>query len=269
MLGYIILIVIGILIVVASFLIPDKATGIIDEKKQTERIDELIEAEFNKSRESLSNEIDETINDRVDKAERSLERISNDKIMAVNEYAETVLNDIVKNHEETVFMYSMLNDKHEELKSTLTTVEESAKMTREALDAMNRAKDTADKVRLEQEQMLTQAKSEHEELLNEVKKHKEELEQKSEELKNVEANIEASREERIIAKKEAQKTKERKINKTTANAMPELSFIKNSSKDKIAALYKEGKSDIAIAKELGIGVGEVKLVTKFLQTVNM
>ena len=33
-----------------------------------------------------------------------------------------------------------------------------------------------------------------------------------------------------------------------------------NNNEKILALHKKGKSNIAIAKELGLGVGEVKLV---------
>jgi DNA-binding NarL/FixJ family response regulator len=33
-----------------------------------------------------------------------------------------------------------------------------------------------------------------------------------------------------------------------------------NNNDRILALHKEGKSNMAIAKELGLGVGEVKLV---------
>ena len=34
----------------------------------------------------------------------------------------------------------------------------------------------------------------------------------------------------------------------------------NNKNDKILSLHAEGKSNVAIAKELGLGVGEVKLV---------
>ena len=46
---------------------------------------------------------------------------------------------------------------------------------------------------------------------------------------------------------------------------PEISFNPHSpgsrnSNDRILELHKEGKSNMAIAKELGLGIGEVKLV---------
>jgi len=40
-----------------------------------------------------------------------------------------------------------------------------------------------------------------------------------------------------------------------------------SNKEKILALYKEGKSNVAIAKELGLGVGEVKLIIDLFKGV--
>ena len=40
-----------------------------------------------------------------------------------------------------------------------------------------------------------------------------------------------------------------------------------SNKEKILALYKEGKSNVAIAKELGLGIGEVKLIIDLFKGV--
>jgi DNA-binding NarL/FixJ family response regulator len=46
----------------------------------------------------------------------------------------------------------------------------------------------------------------------------------------------------------------------------DISFMENgqenggNNNEQILKLYKQGKSKIAIAKELGLGVGEVKLV---------
>ena len=48
-----------------------------------------------------------------------LERVTNEKIMAVNEYSDTVLEEINKNHKEVLFLYDMLNDKHDNLKNTV------------------------------------------------------------------------------------------------------------------------------------------------------
>ena len=63
-------------------------------------------------RAQVQDKVEETSEDVVEKAERSLERLTNEKIMAVNEYSDTVLQEIHKNHEEAMFLYDMLNNKH-------------------------------------------------------------------------------------------------------------------------------------------------------------
>ena len=41
----------------------------------------------------------------------------------------------------------------------------------------------------------------------------------------------------------------------------------NNSNEKILSLYRQGLSKVAIAKELGLGVGEVKLVIDLFQGI--
>lgn len=47
-------------------------------------------------RAQVQDKVEETSEDVVEKAERSLERLTNEKIMAVNEYSDTVLQEIHK-----------------------------------------------------------------------------------------------------------------------------------------------------------------------------
>lgn len=56
----------------------------------------------------------------MEKTERVMEKTSNEKIMAINEFSNTVLEQIGKNHKEAVFLYDMLNDKHDKLKNTVS-----------------------------------------------------------------------------------------------------------------------------------------------------
>ncbi len=59
--------------------------------------------------------IDETVEASAEKTERFLERETNEKIMAIQEYSDTVLESMHKTHNEIMFLYNMLNDKHTEL----------------------------------------------------------------------------------------------------------------------------------------------------------
>ncbi|MBO4415326.1 MAG: hypothetical protein J5824_05005 [Lachnospiraceae bacterium] len=59
----------------------------------------------------------------IAESEDKLETISNDKIIAVGEYSDQVLEKINSNHKEVVFLYQMLNEKEEELKATAIKLE--------------------------------------------------------------------------------------------------------------------------------------------------
>ncbi len=55
----------------------------------------------------------------MNNTERELSKVSNEKIMAVSEYSDTVLAEIDKNHKEAMFLYDMLNDKHKDIGRTI------------------------------------------------------------------------------------------------------------------------------------------------------
>jgi myosin heavy subunit len=84
-----------------------------------EEIRKMVSAEVENVRDKVSDIVDETVNYAIEKSERAMERITNEKIMAVNEYSDTVLDEINKNHQEVVFLYDMLNDKHDKLMTSI------------------------------------------------------------------------------------------------------------------------------------------------------
>lgn len=112
------LIVIGIVFVLGSFFIKDKLSN-----KDLDTITDLTEKELkiivDKQLKSADTKVGEYVDDAIDlctdKTKRDLERTTNEKIMAINEYSDTVLEAINKSHNEVMFLYSMLNDKHTEL----------------------------------------------------------------------------------------------------------------------------------------------------------
>ncbi len=119
-----------------SFLIKGKVEK-EDEGQQVdaELVRSFIEKEMEDAKERVSEVVDETLEYAVEKTERASERISNEKIMAISEYSETVLADINKSHQEVMFLYDMLNDKHNNLKETVKHVDKTAKEAEEAANA--------------------------------------------------------------------------------------------------------------------------------------
>ena len=55
-----------------------------------------------------------------------MEKECNEKIMAISEYSDTVVEDMNKTHNEIMFLYSMLNDKHTELTGFSAKLQELA-----------------------------------------------------------------------------------------------------------------------------------------------
>lgn len=209
----VILLIAGILIFIGSFLLPAGRTdsGEIDTDVAKQEIHGLIEEEMKIVRAQVQDKVEETSEDVVGKAERSLERLTNEKIMAVNEYSDTVLQDIHKNHEEVMFLYDMLNDKHANIKATVSKLDKAVKA---AEDKAKTIEDTPT------------------------------------------AKTEESEED--VSPVEPVKTEE--------TASPEIGFMGETAEEgqnnneKILEMHRQGKSTVAIAKELGLGVGEVKLV---------
>ena len=125
----VILLIAGIVIFIGSFLLPSGKTeeSGINKEAAKEEIRGLVEEEMLTVRSQMQDKMEETSEDALDKAERSLERLTNEKIMAVNEYSDTVLQEIHKNHEEAMFLYDMLNSKHANIKDTVSRMDKAVK----------------------------------------------------------------------------------------------------------------------------------------------
>ncbi len=130
------LLVFGVGAFAGSFLIKEKTKESEGGQKiDPELIRSVIDKEMRDAKERVTEVVDETLEYAVEKTERASERISNEKIMAINEYSETVLADINKSHQEVMFLYDMLNDKHNNLKETVKHVDKTAKEAEEAANA--------------------------------------------------------------------------------------------------------------------------------------
>lgn len=130
----IVLLLAGVVAVVASFFVPDKEDR-EDKKdiaKKQEQIRRLMETELDGMKLRVNEATNETVETSMEKSERALEKITNDKIMAVSEYATTVMEEIDRNHKEVMFLYDMLNDKQTDVKNSLRHAEDAVKEVNEA-----------------------------------------------------------------------------------------------------------------------------------------
>lgn len=217
------LLLIGCVFMVGSFFVSEKLSG-----TEINRIAELSDNELKriigKGMENAENQIDTVVEDKVDEAaekvEIALERESNMKIMAINEYSDTVMDSMKRTHDEIMFLYSMLNDKHTELTSLTGDLQRLAA-----------------NIRNMQENVPTQTET-------------------YKASKSVEPTTSETYLEKAVAAKESY---EEKPTQEKEEKMEFFGEAVNHN-DTILALYKEGLSKVDIAKKLSLGVGEVSLV---------
>lgn len=191
------LLIAGIAMIIGSFFLVDKFSNKELEKiwkNSSEEISKITAQELENAKAKVGEVLDDVFGAAEEKAERQFEKISNEKIMAVNEYSETVLEEINKNHKEVVFLYSMLCDKQDEVKEMI---------------AVSRAK-------VEQNPVLQPA----------------------------------PREQEIM--------EEQEIVQEQIYEAEDVGMVNNNQR--ILELYQQGKPPVEIARELGLGFGEVKLV---------
>jgi len=321
----ILLLILGAVIFIASFIVPESKSELdaADKQLTQEKLQELLQEEMKNVRSQVADAVDETVHYSMEKTERGLERLTNEKMTAVSEYAQTVLEDIHKNHEEVMFLYDMLNNKHENLKETATEVsmavkEASVKVSE--LDAARAAEPEIDPD-VPVEPVMEDARTgepiveetfepislsgieklkRREDSLHEMDKAAESVVKKAiaqspvipkekkpapaEEKDEKSTEPAVKTEEKPAAKPVAEpvkkekpakpaESKPKKTAKAKTEAKPQQTqesgdialslqpITDNSNKnERVLALHKQGKSNVAIAKELGLGVGEVKLI---------
>ncbi len=286
----IVLLVLGTAVFIVSFLLPagrketQKAVQ-IDE----EAIREVIEKEVDEAKSKISDVVEETVTYSMEKAERSMERLTNEKMLAVNEYSDTVLAEINKNHKEVVFLYDMMNDKQESLK---TVVSEAAKTASEVKQTVKDAEVTAQEIEVKtkevkqtiDEMAVSIAGTKEPERENVPDQIPEAQGFKPMEVKAIEAVEIANESQPKTAKgkstgKTTRKPRTSKAAKSPKpkdkESAPEVAVTLNeegeagsrNNNERILALHKAGKSNMAIARELGLGIGEVKLVIDLFEGI--
>ena len=223
-----ILLLIGVVFMIGSFFVTEKLSP--SELNQIAELSEeelkrIIDRGLKNAETRIEDAIDEQVDQSSEKVDRSLEKVTNDKIMAISEYSDTVIESMNKTHNEIMFLYSMLNDKHTEL------IGMAADLQRLAADVRS----------LEEKAPLTapQAASERA------------------------AAVSAASAVTPVSVETADTT-----GRETAAApaeqkeeMPETEETKQEGLHaEILKLKKLGMTEVQIAKKLGIGIGEVRLV---------
>lgn len=140
----IVLIIIGIITIIISCFLVDRSGS---KSEATNKNGVSLAHSFSdddiKQVKDKANELMSKISeDAVIRTDNSLSKLSNEKIMAVSEYSDQILEKINRNHEEVVFLYNMLNDKEKELKEVVRKIDLSKKMVKEVSPDMKKTADT-------------------------------------------------------------------------------------------------------------------------------
>lgn len=217
------MIMIGIVCLIGSFFVSEKLSK-ADLEEMKKMSDEEIKVIIDSKMQEAASQIDERLQEKVDLAtaqmERSGEKETNEKIMAISEYSDTVLSSMNKSHDEIVFLYDMLNEKQErvtELIKELTLMQSAVAQMEETLD------DKLQKTGV-----------------------------------SMEEEAEVLQQERTDAIEPKQTLKEAFRTQVSSNdaGLDE----EPQQNEQILSLYREGMSEVDIAKQLGRGLGEIKLV---------
>lgn len=268
----IVLLIAGIAVFIISFLLPSKKEkqDPAEAQRTEEELHALVEKEFETVKSHMEDTAEEAGRYAVEKAERALERLSNEKIMAVSEYSDTVLQDIHKNHEEVVFLYDMLNNKQQSLKQTVAEVDEVAKAAKAAADmaitaAVNAADAAANVEHLTN--TVTGAGASDTETGAEEKEQMTKKPQARKATTNASASKNVPSQRSFDAMKEkvqsleplsgAGSTGQQRERRASASAQEAADGNRN---EEVLKLFKQGMPEVEIAKQLGLGVGEVNVV---------
>lgn len=240
----IILILIGVVFLIGSFFVKDKLS-----QKDVEKIAELsedeiniiVEKQLNKAEGIIEDKIDEKIDEAQEKTVRAMEKESNEKIMSISEYSDTVLESMNKTHNEIMFLYSMLNDKQKDLNDFASEIQ-----------GMYDKASNHDAISKYSTVSKNSMKSNYSEDINDsFEKNDTPI------LENFESNKEF--EMNSVNDKSLINNFDDLFANETPKKTDNLNRIFNNNEN-ILRLHRQGINDVEIAKELNLGLGEVKLV---------
>lgn len=277
----VVMIIIGIIFIFVSFFVSEK----LAKRENNINLDllkvdddyEFSERELNIIKRKIEDVIVNQAKDILYETNESLSSMANEKTMALGDYAVTVCDEIEKNHKEVMFLYSMLDDKQKEIMDTVRNVDDVNREVKELLSQVQEKKNDMSKMEEPDKKktgidQLTSLKQMKESLLQDekiVKSHDDTLKNKAtkekKNTKSAKSKIKEPEEKETIVFEEIKKeitteeTKDENLDEKVPEVMRESEENENSN-DIILELYQKGESIIEIAKQLGLGVGEVKLV---------
>lgn len=275
----VVLLLCGIICVAVSFIMGDSKKKNTDDKDYDAN---LTEEQKEDIRRQVTDIIDEEMLNASEKTEVSLDKISNTKILEMNEYADNILGEINRNHNEAVFLYDMLNDKAKEVKSTVKDVNVTKKQVEkiQAEVTSAAANPEEDNAYADKSGDKSQRRSEHEfrsmtpEIVREIdmpvtSEYDDSQENDSYGTGDADINdgmdMVSPQELMAVSQmlgQDMQQDMQQNIQTVSAqdNGMHDNGTHGLNRNDEILSMYESGMDSRQIAKELNLGIGEVRLV---------
>ena len=237
----IILLLVGCVFMIGSFFISEKLSSseLYEFAELSEyELKKIIERDVNNAGTQMDEVIEQKIEEAGEQAERAMEKESNEQIMQIHEYSETVMESMKKTHDEIMFLYSMLNDKHTEMTSMTGDLQRLAADIRNLQENLSAKAGTSIRKPVAESHVVQQP----------VMKQNAVVQPMTETI-----DVQPEPEVQVNRFQEIQEP-EQKTEK------PETADAQGMSNDMILKLYEQGLSKVEIAKQLGRGLGEVNLV---------
>ncbi len=233
----IVLIVLGIVLLIGSCFFTKEENNEVEYDELIKRLSkrELSEEETERLRQAVDCIVSEKTEEVILKTDDYLSQVANEKIMSVDEFSKQILERLDKNNSDVMFLYNMVTETKEELKTEIA----NAKKAKEELTESRENKKNEEKSGSSEEK-------------------------KKEPLRKQESLPKQQTEKKTSAKKETKESKSvddiAALLAATITHEPESPLEGDMPKERILELYKSGKSIRDISRELGMGQGEVKLV---------
>ncbi len=277
----VIMIIIGIIICIASFFVTEKLNSKEESLHNLMSVDddyEFSERELRIIRRKIEDVIANQAKDILYETNESLANMANEKTMALGDYAVAVCEQIEKNHKEVMFLYSMLDDKQKDIMKTVRIVNDANKEAKDALEQARKFESGSIHTYMPSKQMnLEYSRMEHALQATEQVSVEEEVRSDiiQEEVENEPIAVEENAIETEMLTEEVQDIDLEQMDDVFAQLDDteldfdkefEEEFVENgNSNDIILQMHRNGNSILEIAKQLGLGVGEVKLVIDLYQ----
>ena len=224
------LLLIGVVFILGSFFImeklsPTELTRVAELSEEELRI--VIDRELGTAGAKISDMADQAVDLSIDQVQRRMEKSTNEKIMAISEYSNSVMEKLEKINHEVTFLYSMLGDKHTELNENMAQLNDLI---------------------LEGQTVQTQLMAALQQCLHQ--EHSVQSMEPAEPEKTEEVPEQSGKTEDVSEQSEIE--------------TPETSEEENSTsvREKILERYQAGEDLRDVARDLGLGYGEVKLIVE-------